>query len=127
MNNFLNNFLYICILFVIVVLIIKVIKNNTNNYEGFSNIINKFVKKNKNNMVNKLNKGKKMQEYTFNDLVKETENLNASNYTISSIKQNLFDYINSFNKDKFKNTTETTNDVYDNFNYFKNKFYDIFK
>ena len=52
--------------------------------------------------------------------------MDVEKYSISNIKKNFFDYVNSFKKDKFKNTSGTTTEALEKFDYFKEKFYEIF-
>ena len=123
--------------------------NNTNldtydNIEHFESILNKLKKTSNNNNAGERfenvpnsissskthkNKGKiKLKsKLTFDDLVKETEDIDPSKYTISSMKNGFFTYVNSFKKEKFKNTTGTTTEALEKFDYFKEKFFEIFK
>lgn len=74
----------------------------------------------------KRNSAKVKRKLTFDDLVKETEDIDPSKYSITNLKQNFFGYVNSFSKEKFKNTTGTTTEALEKFDYFKEKFFEIF-
>ena len=102
--------------------ILKKLKTTSNNSERFDNV-NINVSSSKENK----RKSKIKSKLTFDDLVKETEDIDPSKYTISSLKNSLFSYVNSFKKEKFKNTTGTTTEALEKFDYFKEKFYEIFK
>lgn len=102
--------------------ILKKLKTTSNNSERFDNV-NINVSSSKENK----RKSKIKSKLTFDDLVKETEDIDPSKYTISSLKNGLFSYVNSFKKEKFKNTTGTTTEALEKFDYFKEKFYEIFK
>jgi hypothetical protein len=102
--------------------ILKKLKTTSNNSERFDNV-NVNVSSSKENK----RKSKIKSKLTFDDLVKETEDIDPSKYTISSLKNSLFSYVNSFKKEKFKNTTGTTTEALEKFDYFKEKFYEIFK
>jgi len=92
-------------------------KLKTNNKQNNNNS-GSFKKKNTNTNTN-TNNVKLKKKVTFEDLLKETEDMNVEKYSISNMKQNFFGYINSFKKDKFKNITGTTNESLEKFDYFK--------
>jgi len=102
--------------------ILKKLKTTSNNSERFDNV-NVNVSSSKDNK----RKLKIKSKLTFDDLVRETEDIDPSKYTISSLKNGLFSYVNSFKKEKFKNTTGTTTEALEKFDYFKEKFFEIFK
>jgi hypothetical protein len=52
--------------------------------------------------------------------------MNVEKYTITNIKKNFFDYINSFKKVKFTNVTGTADETYEQLGMFKDKFFEIF-
>lgn len=112
-----------------------------NSIENFESVLNKLKSTNKgkhsdkfenipksdkkkNNQNNKKTRLKK--KLTFDDLVKETEDIDPSKYSVSNIKNSFFTYVNSFKKDKFKNITGTTTEALEKFDYFKEKFFEIF-
>lgn len=106
--------------------------NTTNQIENFESVLNKLKSKEKFNDTSSFkkqgNKAKlKKTKVTFEDLLKETEDMHPENYSVSNIKNNFFKYVNSFNKDKFKNVTGTTTESLEKFSYFKDKFFEIFK
>ena len=106
-------------------------KNNDNIIESFkSSNINKLKqqqsKKNKSNWKNTNNKNNNNSKVTFDDIISESEKMNIEKYTISSLKDNFWTYINSFNSDKFKNTTGTNSEAIEKLYMFKDKFFEIF-
>jgi hypothetical protein len=106
--------------------------NTTNQIENFESVLNKLKSKEKFNDTSsfkkKGNNAKlKKNKVTFEDLLKETEDMDPEKYSVSNIKNNFFKYINSFNKDKFKNISGTTTESLEKFSYFKDKFFEIFK
>ena len=111
--------LYILIIIICIFSINLFIKyNNKDSVEHFKSILNNFnSKKTKSNLKKKV---------TFEDILKESEELDPSKYTVSNIKKSFFTYINSFSKDKFKNVSGTTHESLEKFSYFKDKFFDIF-
>ena len=119
---------------VIVIFAIKLYKTYNNHIETFESNLIKLKYKSKNNerfdnvsTSGKNNKTKIKRKLTFDDLVKETEDIDPSKYTITNLKKSFFGYVNSFSKDKFKNTTGTTTEALEKFDYFKEKFFEIFK
>jgi hypothetical protein len=133
-KKFIINTLVI-IFFAILIKLIHINYSN-DNIENFESVLNKLkTSKNKilgerfenvSNSKNK-NKAKLKTKLTFDDLVKETETIDPSKYTISSLKKSFFTYVNSFKKEKFKNTTGTTTEALEKFDYFKEKFFEIFQ
>lgn len=106
--------------------------NTTNQIENFESVLNKLKSKEKFNDTSSFkkqgNKAKlKKNKVTFEDLLKESEDMHPENYSVSNIKNNFFKYVNSFSKDKFKNVTGTTTESLEKFSYFKDKFFEIFK
>ena len=83
------------------------IRRDNNLEEAFESSINKLMrnKKNKTNTQSKniYTEKTKKSKLTFDDLIKESESMNVEKYTITNIKKNFFDYINSFKKVKFTN------------------------
>jgi len=105
---------------------------NTNQIENFESVLNKLKSKenfNDTSIFKKQgNKTKlKKSKITFEDLIKDAEDIDPEKYTVSNIKNSFFKYVNSFNKEKFKNVSGTTTESLDKFSYFKNKFFEIFK
>ena len=103
-----------------------------NHIETFESNLLKLKSQHKNNErfdnVSKKHNGVKIKrKITFDDLIKETEDIDPSKYTITNLKKSFFGYVNSFNKEKFKNTTGTTTEALEKFDYFKEKFFEIFK
>jgi len=125
--------------FIIIIFAIKLYKtakehntNTKNQIENFESVLNKLKSKEKFNDTSSFkkqgNKAKlKKNNVTFEDLLKQTENMHPENYSVSNIKNNFFKYVNSFNKDKFKNISGTTTESLEKFSYFKDKFFEIFK
>ncbi len=72
------------------------------------------------------NNVKLKKKASFEDLIKETEDMDVDKFSVSNIKKNIFGYIDSFRKEKFKNTTGTTTEALEKFGYFKEKFFEIF-
>ena len=132
-------FLINILAFIIIIFAIKLYKtakkhntNTTNQIENFESVLNKLKSKEKFNDTSSFkkqgNKAKlKKNKVTFEDLLKQTENMHPENYSVSNIKNNFFKYVNSFNKDKFKNVSGTTTESLEKFSYFKDKFFEIFK
>jgi hypothetical protein len=125
---------------VIIVFIIKLYntarKNNIDGFDGFDNfenfesILNKLKSNNKRNnnsdSFKKTNNVKLNKKVTFEDLLKESEEMDVEKYTIFNMKKNFFDYVDSFKKEKFKNTSGTTTEALEKFAFFKEKFFQIF-
>jgi hypothetical protein len=118
----------------IIVFLIKLFNTYKNtsseNIENFENILRKLKANSKEikrtSRFKNTNNVKLKKKVTFDDLLKETEDMDVEKYSISNIKKNFFDYVNSFKKDKFKNTSGTTTEALEKFDYFKEKFYEIF-
>jgi len=105
------------------------IRRDNNLEEAFESSIIKLMrnKKNKaNTRSNTYTEKPKKSKLTFDDLIKESENMNVEKYTITNIKKNFFDYINSFNKMKFTNVTGSADETYEQLGMFKDKFFEIF-
>lgn len=105
------------------------IRRENNLEEAFESSINKLMrnKKNKTNtQSNTYTEKTKKSKLTFDDLIKESETMNVEKYTITNIKKNFFDYINSFKKVKFTNVTGTADETYEQLGMFKDKFFEIF-
>lgn len=105
------------------------IRRENNLEEAFESSINKLIrnKKNKTNTrANTYTEKPKKSKLTFDDLIKESETMNVEKYTITNIKKNFFDYINSFKKVKFTNVTGTADETYEQLGMFKDKFFEIF-
>ena len=105
------------------------IRRENNLEEAFESSINKLMrnKKNKTNTrANTYTEKPKKSKLTFDDLIKESETMNVEKYTITNIKKNFFDYINSFKKVKFTNVTGTADETYEQLGMFKDKFFEIF-
>ena len=122
---------------VIIVFIAKLYNTFRNNsseefesIENFENILNKLKSNKRNNNSSRFkknnNNAKLKKKVTFEDLLKESEEMDVEKYTISNMKKNIFDYVNSFKKDKFANSTGTTTEALDKFSFFKEKFFEIF-
>jgi hypothetical protein len=147
MNITYQKFIIGIFVIVIIAFTINLYQKNTSKLEHFSNSLNKLKAKSKNNKNKKKKnsdsgKGKSdafadlmnssdiknKKKLTFEDLVKDAEDIDHEKYTVSKLKASLFDYIDSFNnsKAKFKNVSGTTTESLENFGYFKEKFYEIF-
>jgi hypothetical protein len=109
----------------------KINTRENNNYnlsgiESFVSVINK-LKKGKEKKEKKEGKNnsktKKKSKLTFDDIVKEAEEIEPEKYSVDSLKKDFHNYINSFQKAKFENITGTTNEALDKFTFFKDKFF----
>ena len=100
------------------------------NIENFESILNKLKSNNKkkydSGSFQRTNNVKLKKKASFEDLIKETEDMDVDKFSVSNIKKNIFGYIDSFRKEKFKNTTGTTTEALEKFGYFKEKFFEIF-
>ena len=123
-----ENMLYLALGLVSIFIIYKLFKSNTE--EGFQSIINKFKNtRDKNTRDKSKNIGKKNgkgSKVSFDDLVTEAEEMDPNKYTVDSIKNNFFTYLESFQKAKFKNVSGTTDEALEKFGFFKDKFFEIF-
>ena len=124
----------VIIIIIFVIKLYKTARENTNQIENFESVLNKLKSKSKENFndtsIFKKQGGKtklKKSKVTFEDLIKDAEDIDPEKYTVSNIKNSFFKYVNSFNKEKFKNVSGTTTESLDKFSYFKNKFFEIFK
>ena len=97
-------------------------KKNTFNFKHN----NKNSNKNNKNSNKNSNKNNKNSKITFDDIISESEKMNIEKYTISSLKESFWTYANSFNADKFKNTTGTNSEALEKLYMFKDKFFEIF-
>jgi hypothetical protein len=130
-----ENLLYLALGLVSIFIIYKLFKiylsNNTEcepMKEGFQSIINKLINnKSKGKGHGKGKKTRKESKVSFDDLVSEAEDMDPSRYTVDSIKNNFFNYLESFQKAKFQNVSGTTDEALEKFGFFKEKFFDIFK
>ena len=129
-NKFLIGILGILIIVFLIKLFNTYKNNSSENIENFENILRKLKANSKEikrtSRFKNTNNVKLKKKVTFDDLLKETEDMDVEKYSISNIKKNFFDYVNSFKKDKFKNTSGTTTEALEKFDYFKEKFYEIF-
>ena len=102
--------------------------NTDTNIEQFESILNNLKNPSLKSVLlkNNSNKVKNKKTVTFDDLIKDAEDIDPSKYSVSNIKNSFFTYINSFGKDKFKNVSGTTTESLEKFGYFKDKFFDIF-
>ena len=122
--------LYLALGLVSIFIIYKLFKMNSE--EGFQSIINKFKNtRDKSKGIGKSTgksiKTGKSSKVSFDDLVAEAEEMDPSRYTVDSIKNNFFTYLESFQKAKFKNVSGTTDEALEKFGFFKDKFFEIFK
>ena len=152
-----ENLLYLVLGLLSIIIIYKLLTGNTKQgvsmsnartEEGFQGVISKF--KNTRNAgksilktgsnSSKTKKGKKKQagvgmgmgmgggsKVSFDDIVREAEEMDPSRYTVDSIKDSFFTYLESFQKAKFKNITGTTDEALEKFGFFKDQFFNIFK
>jgi hypothetical protein len=120
--------LYLVLGLVSIFIIYKLFSRDTN--EGFQSIINKFKNtrdKNTSKSTGKRKTNKKGSKVSFDDLITEAEDMDPSKYTIDSVKNNFFTYLESFQKAKFQNVSGTTDEALEKFGFFKEKFFEIFK
>ena len=128
-----ENMLYLALGLVSIFIIYKLLNrgnNSDNREEGFQSIINKFKNtrgKNTRKSIGKKNTNKKGSKVSFDDLITEAEDMDPSKYTIDSVKNNFFTYLESFQKAKFQNVSGTTDEALEKFGFFKEKFFEIFK
>jgi hypothetical protein len=92
--------------------------------EHFTSSLNKLKKKNRKSKNNKTNTENKP---TFNDLIKATEKMNPERYSYNNIKDEVYKYYKSFDKEEFKNTSKNTSESLEKFSLYKKKFFEIFK
>ena len=116
-----ENFLYLILGLISLVILYKLFKKTQPNNEGFESAISRLKNKNNNKPI-KIRQSK----VSFDDLVKESEEIDIDKYTIDGLKKNFFNYIASFEKEDFKNVTGTTNEAWDKLSLFKSKFFEIF-
>jgi hypothetical protein len=125
-----ESMLYLALGLVSIFIIYKLFNRDTNTNEGFQSIINKFKNtrdKNTSKSRGKRNTNKKGSKVSFDDLITEAEDMDPSKYTIDSVKNNFFTYLESFQKAKFQNVSGTTDEALEKFGFFKEKFFEIFK
>ena len=123
-----ESMLYLVLGIVFIFIIYKLFNRDTN--EGFQSIINKFKNtrdKNTSKSTGKRKTNKKGSKVSFDDLITEAEDMDPSKYTIDSVKNNFFTYLESFQKAKFQNVSGTTDEALEKFGFFKEKFFEIFK
>jgi hypothetical protein len=131
-----ENFLYLALGLISIFIIYKLFTANSSNLEsgteeGFQSIINKFKnsksKGSKSNFSDIKKKSKTgRSKLSFDDIIKEAEDIDPGKYTVNSLKSSFFDYLESFQKAKFKNVTGTTDEALEKFGFFKDKFFEIF-
>jgi|688.fasta_scaffold1024446_1 hypothetical protein len=116
-----------CIILVCFVLYKLYINENTIEHFG-------ILEKMKNNSKQKKEKQKKEKfsntkssKSTFDDLFKATEHMKPDNYTIDNMYKKIYEYKDSFNKEKFKNNSKTTAESFEKFAFYKDQFFNIFK
>ena len=90
--------------------------------EKMKNISKRKIKNRKEKFANTIKK-----KASFDDLFKATENMDPNRYSMTSIFNNLSDYKESFNKEKFKNNSKTTAEAFEKFSFYKEQFFNIFK
>lgn len=91
--------------------------NNSSNTDKTSNI-----NKSKSNFANLSSDS----GITFDELIGKTEKMNLKKYSITNVKDDILDYLDSFKKEKFRNETGSSNEYLDQLGYFKDKFFEIF-
>jgi hypothetical protein len=121
-----ESMLYLAMGLVFIFIIYKLFNRDTNTNEGFQSIINKF-KNTRDKNTSKRKTNKKGSKVSFDDLITEAEDMDPSKYTIDSVKNNFFTYLESFQKAKFQNVSGTTDEALEKFGFFKEKFFEIFK
>ena len=139
-----TNIIISLVLFVILILILYNL-NYKDNIETFG-ILNKLNKKNNNKKKNK-NKNNNRDKFsdtigirsslnslksektgvTFDDLLTVTEGLDPDAISLTRMKEELNNYYNSFNKEKFNNNSKNTAESFEKFSLYKEKFFEIFK
>jgi hypothetical protein len=131
--EFKPNHLYVILAAILIgFLVYRIFKIRRENHleEAFESSINKLIRNKKKHTTNsnrQMNNEKpKKSKLTFDDLIKESENMNVEKYTITNMKKNFYDYINSFKKANFNNVTGTADETYEQLGMFKDKFFEIF-
>jgi len=131
--EFKPNHLYVILAAILIgFLVYRIFKIRRENHleEAFESSINKLIRNKKKHTTNsnrQMNNEKpKKSKLTFDDLIKESENMNVEKYTITNMKKNFYDYINSFKKANFNNVTGTADETYEQLSMFKDKFFEIF-
>jgi len=132
--------IFVIVIIIFLIKLYKIIKGtypgkysgNDNEYtEHFESILNKLKSNSNNNDTSSFKKkGKTIQlkkKVSFEDLIKETEDIDVNKHKLYNLKNSFFKYIESFNKDKFKNVSGTTSESLEKFTYFKEKFFEIFQ
>lgn len=89
--------------------------------EKMKNISKRKIKNRKEKFANTIKK-----KASFDDLFKATENMDPNRYSMTSIFNNLSDYKESFNKEKFKNNSKNTSESFEKFALYKEKFFELF-
>jgi hypothetical protein len=103
-------------------------KTNSNNNDNDYDNSNDNLSYNSLELKKSLKKLKsKKTGTTFDDLFKATENMNPDKLSLTNIKEELFNYNNSFKKEKFKNISQNTAESFEKFGLYKEKFFEIFK
>ena len=131
--EFIPNHLYVILAAILIgFLVYRIFKIRRENHleEAFESSINKLIRNKKKNTTNSNrqmnNENPKKSKLTFDDLIKESETMNVEKYTITNMKKNFYDYINSFKKANFNNVTGTADETYEQLGMFKDKFFEIF-
>lgn len=137
-----ENLLYLALGLVSIFIIYKLFRNeyaekaedDADMNEGFLSVISQFKNARGSSRILKKGSSKsqtkklsKKSKVSFDDIVAEAEEMDPSRYTVDSIKNNFFNYLESFNKAKFKNVSGSTDEALEKFGFFKDKFFDIFK
>jgi hypothetical protein len=137
--------IYIIILISLIIIGIIILYNMNSiiqlqNIEHFESKLKYFKKNNKKNnkfgnIAKKKNNNKKKKE-KFNNteskinadsLINRVSKIEASKVSLDYVKNEISKYNKSFNKEKFINTGNPTQDAIAHYKFFKDKFFDIFK
>ncbi len=59
--------------------------------------------------------------------MKHSEEFSKKTDKLESFSETIFNYKNSFKKEKFKNNSKNTAEAFEKFAFYKEKFFDIFK
>lgn len=101
---------------------LKYFKKNNKKNNKFGNISKKNNKKNKKEKFNNTD-----SKINVDSLINRASKIEASKASLDYVKNEISKYSKSFNKEKFINTGNPTQDALAHYKFFKDKFFEIFK
>ena len=101
---------------------LKTFKKNNKKKDKFGNIAKK-----KNNNKNKEKFKNTESKVNVDNLINRASKLDVSKASFDYVKNEISKYSKSFNKEKFINTGNATQDAIAHYKFFKDKFFEIFK